>query len=624
MHTKILTFFGKHGFALLLFLLVALFFVLAVLSPLSYGGADDIVHYRFAHYSFQHPGLLLDHWAKPFFTLLASPFAQLGYWGVKLFNLLVGAFTGFILYRLTALLHMRRNKLILVILFFIPVYTTMLMSGMTEILFASVLTLAAFLFLRKEFVWSAVAISFLPLVRTEGIVIWPWFVVAFLYRRKWVAIPFILSATIIYSIIGGLYFNDFLWLYTHLPYSGTGDIYGHGDLLHFVRANKSVFGNPITLFFLLGVVATIFRKRKPLNQEGNSEAVWDEIFVILAPLLTYYAAHSYVWWKGISSYGLVRVMAGVAPLFAFYGLKGLNFLVDNISLHILRTFVVAVFLVLVVITPFNVYEIPMKLSEKDKTVKRAAEWFSTSSYKNRKFYVWDNYFYFVLGTDPYDSKKMGDGIPDRKNPENWVQPGEIVIWDAHFSAVDGRFPLNSITNNPYYKLIKVIRPRKSFESGGGTYQLCFFERQDLAYGYDNRKLLDSLADNGKPVGAQFLKKQNFSNESNPDGIKINAGDEYCVLLEMDIDKTTWEEGDELGIKLIGKGKPMLLVISVGNDKKAGFYQSFPIHKTGTDTIGEYNIQLPEITKRMQKLKVYLWNKEKVEATVRLVEVKIIK
>jgi hypothetical protein len=48
----------KNFFFLSLLLLTVLFFILAVLSPTSYGGADDLVHYRFARYSFQYPYLL--------------------------------------------------------------------------------------------------------------------------------------------------------------------------------------------------------------------------------------------------------------------------------------------------------------------------------------------------------------------------------------------------------------------------------------------------------------------------------------------------------------------------------------------------------------------------------------
>ncbi len=50
--------------------------------------ADSINHFLYAHYAPPHPELYLNHWAKPLFTLLASPFAQFGFIGIKLFNIL--------------------------------------------------------------------------------------------------------------------------------------------------------------------------------------------------------------------------------------------------------------------------------------------------------------------------------------------------------------------------------------------------------------------------------------------------------------------------------------------------------------------------------------------------------
>ena len=74
-------------------LLVASFSYLlfaAFQSEGSYGGADSFMHYYFAKYAFEQPHLLLDHWGKPLFTLMSAPFAQLGFIGIRVFNILCG------------------------------------------------------------------------------------------------------------------------------------------------------------------------------------------------------------------------------------------------------------------------------------------------------------------------------------------------------------------------------------------------------------------------------------------------------------------------------------------------------------------------------------------------------
>ena len=57
---------------------------------------DSVQHYLISKYAWQHPVLFLDHWGKPLFTLLSSPFSQFGMEGMKVFNLIVFTSTLFL------------------------------------------------------------------------------------------------------------------------------------------------------------------------------------------------------------------------------------------------------------------------------------------------------------------------------------------------------------------------------------------------------------------------------------------------------------------------------------------------------------------------------------------------
>src|ERR1700751_4484090 len=70
------------------------FSTLAYLSKGSHGGGDCYAHYKIAHYAFKYPRLFLDLWGKPVFTLLSSPFAQFGFIGIKIFNILCALASG--------------------------------------------------------------------------------------------------------------------------------------------------------------------------------------------------------------------------------------------------------------------------------------------------------------------------------------------------------------------------------------------------------------------------------------------------------------------------------------------------------------------------------------------------
>jgi len=78
-----------HLLIYLLFVAYILSALLTILLANGIGGEEDsIYHYMFARYAPEHPKLFFDHWAKPLYVLLAAPFAQIGFVGIKIFNTL--------------------------------------------------------------------------------------------------------------------------------------------------------------------------------------------------------------------------------------------------------------------------------------------------------------------------------------------------------------------------------------------------------------------------------------------------------------------------------------------------------------------------------------------------------
>ena len=98
-------------------------------------GGDSIQHYQIARHSWQHPDLLLHHWGKPLFTLFASPFAQLGHWGVSLFNAVCLLITAWAADGLLKRAGPAARWLYVPALLLVPVYGTLVFSVMTEVLF---------------------------------------------------------------------------------------------------------------------------------------------------------------------------------------------------------------------------------------------------------------------------------------------------------------------------------------------------------------------------------------------------------------------------------------------------------------------------------------------------------
>ena len=66
----------KYLVQAILALLVIGYTILVFLSEGTVGGADDMTHYGYSRYAYQFPYFFLNHWGKPFFTAITSPFAQ--------------------------------------------------------------------------------------------------------------------------------------------------------------------------------------------------------------------------------------------------------------------------------------------------------------------------------------------------------------------------------------------------------------------------------------------------------------------------------------------------------------------------------------------------------------------
>ena len=457
--------------------LAALLVSLAFLSEGSVGGADEIQHYQISHYAFRHPYLLLHHWGKPLFTLLGSPFAALGLKGLRLFNVIACMLTALMLYRIASLLRLANRALVMVFCIFAPVYFVLAISGMTEVVFGCMLTLVILLFLRGRYIVAAVILSFLPFVRNEAIVLFPVFALAYALtsggRR---AIPLLASGFVIYSLVGWPHYKDPLWVITRMPYGDSRDIYGSGELLHFVKRSYRTFGYPLALFLLLGSLRMIADLRR---RGAWSRAALQELLIIMLPVYVYVAAHSYAWWRGMgSSLGLLRVTGAVIPPAAVVGLKGFNLVHRYLKASRPAALIFIVVIAAVFIyTPFRFYPIPIELLPKVELLRQAAGWLKTEGYLDRKIYAFDPHLPFFLNIDPYDPERFAYHLPDPGDPGAGMPTGSIVVWDAHFGPNEGKTSLESLLGSTRLGHIRSMVPEEPIAVlGGYTYEIHVFER----------------------------------------------------------------------------------------------------------------------------------------------------
>ncbi len=439
-----------------LFIVLLVNLVLLFTSQGVYGGADSYNHYLISKFAFAHPELLLDHWGKPLFTLITSPFSQFGFKGLILFNIILNLLTAYLAYLIAKKMNYKYAFLAIPMVSFAPIFFITSISGLTEIFAAFMIMLSLYLIVKDKYIFATILFSFLPLIRTELIFLFPILLLFLAFRKRYLALPFILTGIVLYSLIGGIYYGDYFWLYTQTPYKGARGIYGSGGLLYYVRNYKNLVERIITILFLLGLIKYVwdqYKKPTLILKKYNLEKL-----LILMLIIIFGAAHSYAWWKGIGgAYGLLRLMAVITPLIAFMALEGVSFFFEIFKIkERLKSIIVLVLGIFIIVIPFLKFELPVKMEPNQKLIKEIAN-YTVENEDPEKIYYYDPVFAHFAGIDPYNEETSVWGITNPEDPGLYLTDGDLLVWDSHFGPNEGKTPFEKVSLDSTFVLLKEVR-----------------------------------------------------------------------------------------------------------------------------------------------------------------------
>lgn len=372
-----------------------------------------------------------------------------------LFNILVTLFAGYACFRIACKLDLKHPWLAAILFLFSPVVFASAFSGLAEPLFACMLSLAVWLLLEDKWIAAALVLSFSPFVRSEGFVMLTVFQLGFLLYRKWGAIAFSLTGTVLYSLIGAFHFGDILWLIHESPYGFGENPYGKGEWHYFLSRNEFVFGIP---FFILIMASTLFGLVRGIRKPDKKV-----FFILVLPYLIFFLLHSILWAAGIQAGGLLRVMAGGMPLIAVLALYALEwFRVMKIKPVYLHVFTVVAALTSM-IYPFKQYGMGFKFSYEEKALMQIMPELGKAG---KKFYYQHPTVTLLAETDPFDPGQCREiWHLDRDQPSRSMQPGELLVWDSHYAALEGQLPSDKPEKDKDLKLLRTIT--------AGTGKHCF-------------------------------------------------------------------------------------------------------------------------------------------------------
>ena len=468
---------------LLLLLPFGMFAGIALKSTQFAGGEDGVMHHLIARYAPEHPANLLDHWGKPLYITLSFPFAQFGFYGSVFFNILLAILCAGMLWKTAENLGLTKAWLAPVLLLFSTIYFYSVTSSITEILFSFLLAWGLLLASRHKWVWAAVVISFLPFARSEGngiIVAW---LIGFIMLQQWKAIPFLATGTLLYSLAGWPVYDDFFWVWNMHPYTDASAIYGSGDLFHYVKKSRQIWGNVLYALWIAGSFVFLYRFIRVLGKKEKADKsfyVW--LFFVFGSFYIYLVGHSLVWYMGKSaSFGLIRVMAAIMPacvlmaMLAFDRFLGLF----NPRLKLL-------FLILPLLLAFSMIQSafvqnrpPYNGDKEREEILKAAEWYRNSPYYGEKHAT----YYFAPSVaeafeiDPFDSEQRKDlsqflGATD-------VKPGTLIVWDAHFGPNECHLPVDSLKQRKDLELIYHQEPEEEMRTlNDYKYEIYLFRKRE--------------------------------------------------------------------------------------------------------------------------------------------------
>jgi hypothetical protein len=424
------------------------------------GGGDSYSHFLLARDAAIHPENFLHHWGKPFFTLLAFPFAQLGIKGVEVFNALcylLGAYSAFSIAQNLKYKHAWAASLFTL---FAPIVYITAFSALTEPLASFIIILGVLLYTQKRFVLGSILLSFIIMVRTEAFVFFPVWAAFLFWVRAYKAIPFLAIGFVVYSLAGWQFYDDILWVITKQPYPDTTDIYGTGDFWHFADSYLSITHKVPGFALLFGIlfmlVSTIKNKFKHWTFEVKVE------WMILASSGVFFFAHSYAWWsENAASAGLLRVMAVIIPLIAVIGVKGLNwFLVSNKRNVQMAIAVFMVFIsIKLVYRTWQMHHLPVATHPDIACFNNLTYPINEAYKQGQRIAYYHPYVGVRFGVDFRNTRQALYFFESGRHRLAEMQSGDLLIWDNQFWVVEGRTAKEDLDLSGYEKVDSAIHPR---------------------------------------------------------------------------------------------------------------------------------------------------------------------
>lgn len=601
----------EEWFILISLVIVAIIMAVIALTANGTGDwADAINHYLYAKYAFQHPENFLNHWAKPVYVLFTAPIAQAGFTAIKFYNIAMVIGTIWVTWRVGKLLEIDRSWLVVFLIVTAPMTGYQSLSGLTEPMFACWMMLGIYWLIKENFSIALLWLSFLPFVRSEGLIIFCVLVLYLLIKQKWYLLPLLSIGHIIYGIVGHFYYGDFLWIFNKMSYATLDGAYGSGPFWHFADKMHTVIGDFQPALLLIGLASGLVA----LIQYWRGKTIFskEKLWLVYGIAVAYFLAHSIFWHFGIfNSFGLLRVMIGVVPLFALIMVEGINELIRFFPTKNRVTWERSFLGILVVLLFLYLHK---KIDYRFHYFQNAAqEGQNQLVAKYKSTYSDYTYFFDAIHLALALEADCFDPSIHRKNPQLFtgepIPAKSLIFWDDVFTGRELKIPLEKLEKDNRFKLIECLetgtwenpKPKTclfEFDSTYANTPILFkngFEKVTASIALDSTNVKSGkyscLLDEKHPYSSSFTGAINSLQQTNS-YLQVAS----WVYLSADI--TAFHTAPQV-------------VISFESNNKSFGYHAQPLFeqgdKKGTWKYITFEQPIPKYKMFHDQAKAYIWN-----------------
>ncbi|HEU0175654.1 MAG TPA: hypothetical protein VFV58_15440 [Blastocatellia bacterium] len=413
---------------------------------------DSGYHFLFARWAHRHPLYFIGVWARPLFTLLYFPFAQLGYAAAKFFTVIISLATAWQTFRLARQIKFERAEMAIPLLFLQPPFFLLSSTVLTETLFALVFVIALRLHLSGRIKAGMIVASLLLLVRPEGLfigVLWGVWVMTgrqgdgetrrrgdgamaplgrksfdlpfrpvSLSPRRLVSLLLLATGAFAWWLAAYLVTRDPLWIVHDWPsdWRPDGKTNGTGPVWWYFALAPLIVGPLLTAPFIVGLWRLLKRR---------------EFMCGVSAFLVLFVAHSLMFWRGwFGSAGYPRYLVCVSPAVALIGLAGWNEMAERrakpagasrnslAAIALAASFLISVF-----------YVDGWKFTRDARAVDEMSEWFRANERPFARLICSQAYMYIVFDRDQWERPPF---TADRENNLELIRqspPQTLVFWD---------------------------------------------------------------------------------------------------------------------------------------------------------------------------------------------------